>query len=126
MNNLLLIKTTADFDIKNHLNGPPLGLMCLGAFTKKFSPIKYHMDLIDMRLPKMSFTEMKKYIWRLKHDLIGCSVMTIEHRWMHELAKLAKDIDNKIKIIVGGPHLISFGYIGDTVDYDYMKGGKYL
>lgn len=103
MKNLLLIKTAMDFGIKRHSLDPPLGLMYLAAYLRKNS-LNYNIRLFDMRLEAVSPADMKKIILDFEPDIIACSVFTVEDKCMHKVAGLAKDIDTKIKVIVGGPH----------------------
>jgi len=104
MKKLLFIKTAVDFEIGNHPHGPPLGLMYLAAFIREKSPYRYDIKLFDMRLSRTSIFDINRIILEFKPDIIGCSVLTMENKCLHAIAKLAKESNNKIKTIVGGPH----------------------
>lgn len=104
MRNLLFIKTSIDYGKLSYSIAPPLGLMYLAAFIKKKIPSQYNMKLVDMYLYKMSISDIEKVILNFRPDIIACSVLTLENECMHKIAKLAKGIDKRIKIIVGGPH----------------------
>lgn len=102
MKNILFIGTYRYF--ANFSVVPPLGLMYLASSVRDKFKDAYKIKLVDMKIHKMSDTEIRKIIIDFHPDIIALSVCTIEDKCMHVIADMAKQLNAQCKVIVGGPH----------------------
>lgn len=81
----------------------PLGLCYITAVLEKRGHTVKIFDLDhDKKLNGMKSAEA--IIMEHKPDVVGISCMTYNRKNSFRLARIAKSIDNKIKVLVGGPH----------------------
>jgi len=77
---------------------PPLGLAYIAASLEKEG---HHVKIIDLNLEKE--TVLKEEVQ--KHELVGISVLTVFYNKVKELIKKIREVDKKIPIVLGGPHI---------------------
>lgn len=77
----------------------PNGLLYIGAFL-----LSKGIDTEVLNLSNKTWDECKLVIGEKKPDVVGISCYTFNRNTCITLAKLVKEIDQKIKIIFGGPH----------------------
>ena len=77
-------------------------------------------DILDMNLG-YKYKHLQKKIDTFQPDLIGMSLLTLEHRKFYELLSRVKRNNPKIKTVVGGPHVTIFKerVMTDCPDIDY-------
>lgn len=76
----------------------PLGLMYIQAVLDKEGYESKIVDLYD------SYNEIRHIITSYNPDVVGISCFTFFRKSSFELAKIAKEISPRIKVVMGGPH----------------------
>jgi len=85
---------------------PPLGLLYLAAYINKYSNNKIKVEIIDVAVDGLSLEKIGSLVKKRKPFIIGISSMTPQLQGAVELANfLKRDISQKLKIFLGGPHL---------------------
>jgi radical SAM superfamily enzyme YgiQ (UPF0313 family) len=83
----------------------PIGLLYIASYLEKYGKKVY---IYDGRIESESIEKLKDIINYIKPDYIGISLLTYEGNFGHLTASIAKQINNKIKIVIGGPHASTF------------------
>lgn len=78
---------------------PPIGLLYLAAVLKQHG---HEAEIIDLGAEKLSEEQIRKHL--LSVDAVGMSVYTNNYPCIAETARLIKNLDPKIPLIIGGPH----------------------
>jgi len=81
---------------------PPLGLMYIAASLEKYT--KHQIKILDCQAEQLNYNQLKTEIKKRKPDIIGITTLTFTLPDVIKTAKLAREINSKIKIILGGPH----------------------
>jgi radical SAM superfamily enzyme YgiQ (UPF0313 family) len=81
---------------------PPLGLCSLAAVTRANN---INTVIIDAPSRNMGFQEVVSTILKLDPSYVGITAVTVSINNAARIARMLKEKNNKIKIIVGGPHL---------------------
>lgn len=95
--NVLLIYPPYSYPKK----APPLGLAYIASVLEHDNHI---VKIIDMSVIGINHEILLKEIRNFKPDIIGISFMTNQYYDAVSIAKLAKSVNQEIKVIVGGPH----------------------
>jgi len=82
---------------------PPLGLMYLAAYLEKHT--SHQVKILDCLIEKIDFRQLKERIEQEKPDLVGITTLTFTLIDVLKTAKITKQIDQNIKIVLGGPHV---------------------
>ncbi len=80
---------------------PPLGLMYLASYLEKNT--SHDVKILDCRIENVGYTELKEKI--AKPDIVGITTMTFTILDVIKTIKTIKEINPKIKIVLGGPHV---------------------
>jgi len=80
---------------------PPLGLMYLASYLEKNT--NHDVKILDCRIENINYEELKEKI--MKPDIVGITTMTFTILDVIKTIKIIKEIDSKIKIVLGGPHV---------------------
>ena len=76
------------------------GLASISASAKREG---HEVDLIDLR--RLSgWQELKNELVRLKPQVAGITMMSVDYDYGMKAAELIKGVDEKIVVVVGGPH----------------------
>jgi anaerobic magnesium-protoporphyrin IX monomethyl ester cyclase len=81
------------------LNLPPLGLLYMGATLERDG---HDVEILDYYAENISKEKLKNSI--ALSDAIGLSVYTDDYKAAADTARLIKEIDSDIPLIIGGPH----------------------
>ena len=104
----------------------PLGMAYLISSVKKNT--KSNVKVIDLALNKNKINDYKKIISK-GSPIICMSVYSYFVDDIINICKEIKEINNKVKIILGGPHITIDGenFISENLNFDYgIKGeGEY-
>lgn len=76
------------------------GLCSLSACARREG---HTVDLLDLRLLS-GWEDVRGGIERLKPDVVGITMMSVDFDPVMEVAKAVKSYSEKIKVVVGGPH----------------------
>ena len=107
MNDIILIQppspTPNRAHIKNSiLSAPPIAL---GYLASILIGAGYTVKIIDMEILGMDAKEIYRQLVSEKPRLIGISTTTLTYKNALRIASIAKEIDDKIVTILGGPHV---------------------
>lgn len=83
---------------------PPLSLMYVGSALENDG---HTVEIVDFAVESSSKTILKKYLNTT--DAVGISVYSDNIQQAADIAKMIKEFDSKIPIIIGGPHCIFLG-----------------
>ena len=81
---------------------PPLGLAYIAAYLNK--SIDIDADILDARGLGLSFKEFREELINVKYSLIGIISYTPTNEDAYTAARIAKQIDPKTIVVIGGPH----------------------
>ncbi|MFC1722671.1 B12-binding domain-containing radical SAM protein [Nanoarchaeota archaeon] len=81
---------------------PPLGLLYVASYLLKHSDHK--VKVIDSMVEKLDMDAIADRIKRLKPDVMGMTAMTFTIMDVLKIAAIAKKINKKTKVVLGGPH----------------------
>jgi len=82
---------------------PPLGLMYLAGYLEKYTD--YQIKLLDCQIEELNHNQLKEFIFQEKPDVVGITTTTFTLPDVIKTAKIIRRINQKIKIILGGPHI---------------------
>ena len=85
---------------------PPLGLLYIAAYLEKFT--KYSVEIIDCQVEKINYDSLASRVALARPDVVGLTVMTLTLIDVIKTVKLIKEVDKRIKVILGGPHVHLF------------------
>ncbi|MFT5172657.1 MAG: anaerobic magnesium-protoporphyrin IX monomethyl ester cyclase [Gammaproteobacteria bacterium] len=80
---------------------PPLSLLSIGAVLEQAG---FEVQVIDAHLYAMSEQQVLQAIANAKPSIVGITMMTSTAIAAHQTARLAKQVDSRIKVVVGGVH----------------------
>jgi len=95
---------------------PPLGLLYLASSVRQRT--NWEVELIDCAAEQLTFEQIRTRIDEAKPDVLGITVTTHQLIDCMEIAKIAKRLDPKIKVIFGGPHVHI--YPKETIGHDFV------
>ncbi len=100
---ILLISPPTDSVIKRVVGttGPPLGLAYLASMVKD----EHDVAIIDSIVENLDFEMVKKKIKKFDPDVIGVTSTTSMIPDAYKVANMAKEINENVKIVIGGPHV---------------------
>lgn len=116
----------SDWMSRTSWNLHPYNLCILSAMIKD----KYDVKIIDGTFDNLSKDQFREIIEREKPGILGISVLTNEYGKAGFIAaELAKEVNPKIKTVIGGVHATSlpeFTINNSNVDYVVMGEGEYV
>lgn len=81
---------------------PPLGLMYIAAYLEKNT--SHQIEIIDAPAEELNYDELKEKINKIKPDIVGITTLTFTLIDAVKTAQIAKEVNNSIKTVLGGPH----------------------
>ena len=81
--------------------GPPLGLAYLASMIREEHDVK----IVDSLAEDLSYEDVGKIIKQYDPDLIGITATTSMMPDAYKVSRIAKDINENVKIVLGGPHV---------------------
>jgi radical SAM superfamily enzyme YgiQ (UPF0313 family) len=81
---------------------PPLGLLYIASTLLQNG---FSVDLLDVRALSLNKESISREITKRNPDIVGISSMTISAKEAYDIAKIIKDVDQDIKVIIGGAHI---------------------
>ena len=81
---------------------PPLGLLALAAYTRKEG---FSTALLDAFCLGLNFEDTAKEVINLKTKAIGITTFTATVQDAAKIARIIKDLNSEINIIIGGSHI---------------------
>lgn len=92
---------------------PPLGLLYIASTIRPFCEVK----VIDCGISNITFEDIKKIIKEKNPDLVGVIATSPRVYYALKTLKIVKDVNPKIKTIIGGPHASA---VPETIKEDYI------
>jgi anaerobic magnesium-protoporphyrin IX monomethyl ester cyclase len=102
---------------------PPLGLLYLAGYLKEKT--SHQVEICDAQVEELSYPALNERIRESGPDLVGLTAMTFTLLDVVKTARLVKDLDPSLPVVVGGVH--AFLYPEETVnlpEIDYVLGGE--
>lgn len=87
-------------------HNPPLGLLYIAAYARMHT--KHEIIIIDSQVEEISYEQLEKMIVEEKPNVVGITAMTFTLIDVIRTAKIVKNIDKNIKVVLGGPHVHVF------------------
>ncbi len=99
---ILLISPPTKSVVKEVLSttAPPAGLAYLASMVKREHDVK----IVDSLIENLSFDKVEKIIKKFYPNLVGITATTSMMPDAYKIARIVKNIDENIKVVVGGPH----------------------
>lgn len=106
---------------------PPLGLMYIASSIMQWSD--WEVELLDCKAENMTYHNLKHEIEKRNPDVVGIQTLTFTLIDAVMTAKIVKEIDPSIYVVLGGPHVNI--YPRETlsipwVDYIILGEGEYV
>jgi len=102
---------------------PPLGLLYIAAFMERHT--KHNVTVIDSQVDKLDYSSLQEKIASIRPDVVGITAMTITLIDVINTGNVVKEINNTIKVVLGGPHVNLFP--NETIrlkNVDYLVLGE--
>jgi len=81
---------------------PPLGLLYVAAYAEKNTD--HEIEVLDTQVENIGYDKLGERIQRANPDVVGIQSMTFTQVDVIKTARIVKDIDKDIKVVLGGPH----------------------
>jgi len=104
---------------------PPLGLLYVAAYIQRRT--SHAISVIDSQVERLSYPSLKEKIRDVSPDIVGMTAMTMTLIDVLNTAKLVKEVDPHIQVVLGGPHAHLFPdetMSHDAVDFLVMGEGE--
>jgi radical SAM superfamily enzyme YgiQ (UPF0313 family) len=102
---------------------PPLGLMYLAAYLEKNSG--HQVKILDCQVERLNFNQFKKRVQIEQPDIVGITTITFTLLETIKAIQIIKEINPRIKIVLGGPHIHIFPKESlELQDVDYVVLGE--
>jgi len=103
---------------------PPLGLLYIATYLKKFADFKVQIGIIDCPTGKIDYRELTRRIKEYAPDMIGVTACTPTIADTILTTRLAKEINPEVITVVGGHHIYCYPeetLLEDSIDF-IIKG----
>jgi len=100
---ILLVSPPTDSAIKRVVGttGPPLSLAYLASMVRD----EHDVIIVDSIAEELTFDDVKERIKKFDPDVVGITATTSMIPDAYKVAKIAKEINENVKVIIGGPHV---------------------
>lgn len=106
---------------------PSLGLMYIAACVERYTD--HQIEILDTQVEKMNYEEMKSEIRKRNPDIVGIQAMTFTLVDVILTAKIVKELDKSIPLILGGPHVNIYPeetISNSEIDFLVLGEGEYV
>ncbi len=87
--------------------------MCIAASLEKEAD--YRVQILDTQVEQLSYENIRKEIEKRNPDVIGMTAITFTMMDVIKVAKIAKEVNPNIQIVLRGPHVII--YPEETINF---------
>lgn len=104
---------------------PPIGLLYIASYLKEYGPRNLEIQVIDIVLEDMNYTEIRERIIKENPDVIATQILTFTLIDSLKIVKMAKEVNPNIITVVGGRHCDI--YPTETIRFkfvDYLIQGE--
>jgi radical SAM superfamily enzyme YgiQ (UPF0313 family) len=100
-----LVKTFAPEALTEEMGFyPPMGLLYVAAGVKQAHGDRFQIEVLDTQVERMDSARIERFIAERRPDVVGISCMTFLLIDALKVARLAKRVDPKIHVVIGGAH----------------------
>jgi len=102
---------------------PPLGIMYMASYAEQNTD--YKIEILDANVEDMNYNIVRKEVKKRKPDVVGITTTTFTLVDAIATAKIVKNIDKDIKVVLGGSHVSI--YPNETInipEIDYLIQGE--
>jgi radical SAM superfamily enzyme YgiQ (UPF0313 family) len=100
-----LVKTFAPDSLTEEIGFyPPMGLLYIATNALRTHGDRFHIEVLDTQVERMSYPQIKKYVEEQKPDILGISCMTFLLIDALKVVRIAKEVNPKIHVTIGGTH----------------------
>jgi radical SAM superfamily enzyme YgiQ (UPF0313 family) len=85
---------------------PPLGLLYIASYIQEHTDHK--ISIIDSQVERLDYHSLKQRISLENPDIVGITAMTMTLVDVVKTCRTVKEVDEKIRIVLGGPHVNLF------------------
>ncbi len=106
---------------------PSLGLMYIAACVERYTD--HEIEILDTQVEKMNYEEMKSEIRERNPDIVGIQAMTFTLIDVILTARIVKELDKSIPLILGGPHVNIYPeetILNSEIDFLVLGEGEYV
>jgi anaerobic magnesium-protoporphyrin IX monomethyl ester cyclase len=106
-------------------SAPPLNLAYIAAFLRQKR--KDRIAIIDCEALRLKYKDIEKRLKEMKPEIIGITAPTPAFQQVLNVAEIAKKVNPKIKVIIGGPHASAFpedSVMFKQIDYVIVGEGE--
>lgn len=82
---------------------PPLGIMYIAGYLEKET--NHQIEILDTQVERLNYDQIKEEIKKRNPDIIGITALTFTLIDVINTAKIAKEVNSNIKVILGGSHV---------------------
>lgn len=100
---IMLISPPTDSAIKKVVGttAPPLGLGYLASMVRD----EHDVIIVDSIAEELTFNDVRERIKKFDPDVVGISATTSMIPDAYKVAEIAKEINEDVKVVIGGPHV---------------------
>jgi len=102
----------------------PLGIYYLASFLKENG---YDIKVVDAEANKLTEKDILEVVKKFKPDILGISSTTVAFHRALSISKLLKKQDDRVKIVLGGPHIssnVNHAMSFSSFDYGILREGE--
>jgi radical SAM superfamily enzyme YgiQ (UPF0313 family) len=106
-------------------HNPPLGILYLAAYLKEKTDNE--VGVLDTQVEELDYTQIRRRVKAANPDLVGMNVMSFTLIDALNVAKIVKEVNPEIKVVLGGPHANIYPKETanlDNVDYVVLGEGE--
>lgn len=111
---------------KDTIRSIPLGLLYIAASLREKG--SHHViKIIDARHEGLNYEDVYKRIKDFSPEVVGISGLSIEAGDVHKISSLAKEVDTRCKVVIGGPYTFTgteFIINDPNIDFVIMGEGE--
>lgn len=125
LNNQVILAETPRYEMALHGHYPPLGLISIATCVNEWT--EHTAKVLDGAVLGLDSHQLKVAIKREKPDVVGFSSISFSILDTLEAARIVKEIDADIPVVIGGPHAIQFPFQTasyENVDYVVVGDGE--
>jgi len=113
--NILLINPPRDNEVignnpiiieKNRGVNPPLGILYVAAYIEKYS--NHKISVLDCQVESLNYEQLQNRIKKSNPDIVGLTAMSLTLLDVIQTAKIVKETNKDIRVVLGGPHVHLF------------------
>ncbi len=85
---------------------PPLGILYVAGYLLRHS--NHQVFVLDAQVERFGYETLRMEIAKLEPDIVGITAMTLTLIDVIKTSAIVKEIDRKITVVLGGPHVNLF------------------